>query len=201
MQKLQQLQQNPALASGALQDPRLIDVLGVLMGVDMQGFSREEGSNDMPEGFSTSASASATSPPPQPAASSSTPPKPATPPPQPEEDVAMADEDEEEAKARKEAEAEKKLGADAYKARDFPKAIEHFQKAWDIWPKDMTFLTNLAAAHFEQGDYDKCIETCQKAVEEGREVGSPSHPALSFLTCVYRRSARTSSSSQKRMAA
>ena len=46
--------------------------------------------------------------------------------------------------AKKEAEAEKKLGADAYKTRDFDNAIAHFQKAWDIYPKDITFLTNLA---------------------------------------------------------
>ncbi|OCH95864.1 TPR-like protein [Obba rivulosa] len=151
----------------------MIDVLGVLMGVDMQGFSREEGSNEMPPGFSqasASASAPASSPPPQSTASTSPPPRPATPPPAPQEDVEMAEEDEEEAKARKEAEAEKKLGTEAYKARDFPSAIAHFQKAWDIWPKDVTFLTNLAAAYFEQGDYDKCIETCEKAVEVGHEV-------------------------------
>ena len=54
--------------------------------------------------------------------------------------------DEEEAAAKKQAEEEKKLGAEAYKARDFEKAIIHFQKAWDVYPKDITFLTNLAAA-------------------------------------------------------
>jgi stress-induced-phosphoprotein 1 len=53
------------------------------------------------------------------------------------------DEDDEEVKARKEAEAEKKLGGEAYKKRDFEAAAAHYSKAWDAWPKDITFLTNL----------------------------------------------------------
>ena len=53
------------------------------------------------------------------------------------------DEDDEEVKAKKEAEAEKKLGSEAYKKRDFETAATHFAKAWDVWPKDLTFLTNL----------------------------------------------------------
>jgi len=31
-------------------------------------------------------------------------------------------------------------------------------------------LTNLGAVYFEQGDYDKSIETCEKAVDEGRSL-------------------------------
>ena len=59
------------------------------------------------------------------------------------EDVEMAEEDQEEAKQKTEAEAEKKLGAEAYKARNFEKAATHFSKAWDLYPKDITFLNNL----------------------------------------------------------
>jgi stress-induced-phosphoprotein 1 len=79
-------------------------------------------------------------------------------------------EEDEDAAAKKAAEAEKKLGAEAYKKRDFAAAVTHFSKAWETWPKDIVFLTNLAAAYFEQGDYDKSIEACQKAVDEGREL-------------------------------
>ncbi len=146
-------------------------VLGALMGIDMPGCAREEGADELPPGVSRSdaqsqgqnPSPATTSPPQQPAASSSKSLEPAK-----EEDVEMLDEDE--AAAKKQAEEEKKLGAEAYKARDFDNAIAHFQKAWDVYPKDITFLTNLAAANFEKGDFDETIKTCEKAIDEGREV-------------------------------
>jgi tetratricopeptide (TPR) repeat protein len=127
-----------------LQDPRMIDVLGVLMGIDMQGYSRPEGSDELPPGLSTEHK---DPPPPK----SPTPPSykptpsatPASAPPPPTEDVEMAEEDEEEAKLKKEAEALKKAGTEAYKKRDFDEAIKSYEKAWELWPKDVTFLTNL----------------------------------------------------------
>lgn len=154
----------------------MIDVLGVLMGIDMAGFSREEGSDELPPGV-TKQPASPPPPTSTPGASSSIP-KPAAPEPKKEApkpapepvDVEMTEEEQEEAKAKAEAEEEKKKGAAAYKARDFATAETHFSKAWDLWPKDLTYLTNLGAVYFEMGDYDKAIETCEKAVESGREV-------------------------------
>ncbi|KAJ6510250.1 activator of Hsp70 and Hsp90 chaperone [Mycena vitilis] len=165
VQKLNMLQKNPALADSAMQDPRMIDVIGALMGINMQGFSRPEGSDEMPPGFSSSPPP-ASSPPP-PAASSSKPPPQPTP---PAEDVEMTEVDDEEAAAKREAEAAKKAGSEAYKKRDFGEAATQFSKAWDLWPKDITFLTNLGAVYFEQGDYDKAIETCEKAADEGRSL-------------------------------
>lgn len=167
------------------------------MGIDMQGFSRPEGSDEVPPGVPKSAASPPSSPPfanPPPSSAASSSKIHET------EDAKMAEADQEEAEededaaVKKEAETEKKLGADAYKKRDFTTAIAHFTKAWDTWPKDVTFLTNLAgeavlvlfadavtdvravsifncaAAYFEQGEYDKSIEACQKAVDEGREV-------------------------------
>lgn len=166
IQKMQLIQQNPKLAESLLsQDPRMIDVLGVLMGIDMQGFSREEGSDELPPGVKKSDVTTET--PSQPAASTSSAPASSS---RVEEvvDVEMESGDED-AKA-KEAEAEKAKGSVAYKARDLTGAAAHFSKAWDLWPKDMTFLTNLGAVYFEEGDYDKCIETCEKAIEEGRSL-------------------------------
>jgi hypothetical protein len=115
------------------------------MGVDMQGFSRPEGSDEVPPGVPRSAASPPSSPPPSAkptpssAASASSS--------KVHEDVKMAEaeaEEDEDAAVKKEAEVEKKLGADAYKKRDFATAITHFNKAWETWPKDVAFLTNLA---------------------------------------------------------
>lgn len=117
----------------------MIDVLGVLMGIDMQGFTHPEGSGESPSEVRPS------SPPQFPPASTSTPRKPKTEPvPAPaEEDVQMDDVDVEEVKAKKAAEQAKKAGNEAYKRRDFDEAIKQFEQAWDAWPQDITFLTNL----------------------------------------------------------
>ncbi|EAU84930.1 chaperone [Coprinopsis cinerea okayama7 len=162
VQKLQMIQQNPQLASNALQDPRMIDVLGAMMGIDIQATTRPEGSDDLPEGVQQRP------PTPPPAASSSSSKTPEPPKPQ-EEDVEMED-DSEEAQQKKEAEAEKKAGAEAYRKREFDEAIKRFERAWEIYPKDITFLTNAGAAYFEKGEYDKAIEVCEKAVDEGRSI-------------------------------
>lgn len=50
----------------------------------------------------------------------------------------------EEKKHKAEAEALKKTGGDAYRKRDFPAAIAAYEKAWEICPKDITYLTNLS---------------------------------------------------------
>ncbi|KDR83497.1 hypothetical protein GALMADRAFT_1338233, partial [Galerina marginata CBS 339.88] len=165
---LQMLQQNPRMADSSLQDPRMIDVLGALMGIDIQASTRPEGSDEMPEGIQRQPPTPSSPPPPR--ASSSKPSQP-TPPPAPapaQGDEEMLDQDE--AEAKKQAEAYKATGSAAYKKRDFAEAAKNFQLAWDTWPKDLTYLTNLGAAYFEQGEFDKAIEVCEKAVEEGRSI-------------------------------
>jgi len=64
---------------------------------------------------------------------------------------------------------EKELGNAAYKKKDFKAATEHYDKAIALDPTEISFLTNKAAVFFETKDYDKCIETCQKAIDVGRE--------------------------------
>ncbi|PVF93729.1 TPR-like protein [Serendipita vermifera] len=178
--QLKMIQANPMLAGNAFSDPRMISVLGVLMGIDMEGFARPEGSDEVPPGFAKSEETPSSPPRSQPASTST--PKPSSTTgasssqtaskdtkmaePEPEE----PEEDDEEAKAKKAALAEKAKGNEAYKNRNFDAAIEHFTKAWELSPKDITFLTNKAAAQFEKGLYDETIATCETAVEEARSL-------------------------------
>ncbi|VUC22266.1 unnamed protein product [Clonostachys rosea] len=157
MAKLQLIQKDPQNMQSLFDDPRMLQVLGVLMGVDLETReSAPEGAN-VQEFPMTDAP-----PPPQPKK-----PEPAkAPEPEPEE---LDEEALEKKKAKEAADKEKALGTENYKKRNFDEAIAHYSKAWELF-KDITYLNNLGAAYFEKGDYEKAIEACQKAVEEGREI-------------------------------
>lgn len=166
MAKLQRLKQNPNSIGEEMRDPRFLQVMGVLLGIDMQFGGPGEGGAGGPPGYGQSNEHEEDIPMPD-ARSSPTGPQSAQAPasePEPEDEEAIAAR-----KAKEEAEAEKKLGTENYKKRQFDAAIEHYSKAWDLH-KDITYLTNLSAAKFEKGDYQGAIEACEKAIEEGREV-------------------------------
>ncbi len=164
MAKLQRVRQNPNSIGEEMRDPRFLQVMGVLLGVDMS-FANPEGAaagafptaketeEDIPM---ANASPSLSSKPSQPTGTTETE--------EPEDEDAIA-----EKKAKEEADAQKKLGTENYKKRQFDAAIEHYGKAWDLH-KDITYLTNMSAAQFEKGDYQAAISTCEKAIEEGRMV-------------------------------
>lgn len=158
MAKLQQIQQNPLMSQDMFSDPRMIQVLGVMMGVDM------EVRDSPPEG---SQSYNVSEDTPMPDAPKKTPEPKKAPEPEPEPEV--DEEALEKKKKKEEADKEKALGTENYKKRKFDEAIEHYKKAWEIY-QDITYLNNLGAAYFEKGDYDKCIESCQKAVDKGRMI-------------------------------
>lgn len=71
--------------------------------------------------------------------------------------------------AKEAALAEKEQGNSAYKAKNFTKAISHYEKAIEMDPTEITFRSNLAAVHFEMKEYDKVVKICDEAVEVGRE--------------------------------
>ncbi|RMZ75427.1 hypothetical protein DV737_g5289, partial [Chaetothyriales sp. CBS 132003] len=159
MQKLQTLGRNPSALSQELGDPRFLQVMGVLLGVDMQ-------MADPADAAAAAARAEAE----EEALPSSKPPPAAAKKPEPEPEPEAEDEEAVAAKkAKAEADAEKKLGTEKYKKRQFDEAIAHYTKAWELH-RDITYLTNLGAAYFEKGDYQACIEACEKAISEGREV-------------------------------
>lgn len=64
---------------------------------------------------------------------------------------------------------EKELGNEAYKKKEFDTALQHYNKAIELDNSDITFYNNVAAAYFEQKQFEKCIEQCEKGIEIGRE--------------------------------
>ncbi|KAF9870224.1 hypothetical protein CkaCkLH20_12310 [Colletotrichum karsti] len=159
MARLQQMKENPKGSPDLFSDPRMLQVLGVLMGVDMQMGMPD----DMP-GASKDTEMPDAPAQPKPAAPKKAPTPEPAPEPEPEDEEAI-----EKRKAKEAADKEKALGTENYKKRNFDEAIAHYSKAWELH-KDITYLNNLGAAYFEKGDYEKCIEACNKAVEEGRAI-------------------------------
>ena len=171
MAKLQRIKQNPNAIGEEMRDPRFLQVMGVLLGIDMQFGQPGDGapSDDHPGQGSREPEEDSPMPDAGPSTARYTQSdknsrKEPEPEPEPEDEEAVAKK-----KAKEEAEAEKKLGTECYKKRQFDDAIQHYSKAWDLH-KDITYLTNLGAAQFEKGDYEGAIKSCQKAVEEGREM-------------------------------
>lgn len=96
------------------------------------------------------------------------PPKTASPPPAKKSAPQQA-EDENLPENKKLAKREKEQGNAAYKKKDFENALIHYNKAIEHDSNDISFYTNIAAVYFEQKDYKKTIEQCEKAIEVGRE--------------------------------
>lgn len=163
MSKLQQLQKNPNMAGAFMQDPRFLQVMSVLLGIDMS-FGQGPGAGGAGDAGAKEAEEDVEMPDARPAPEQ---PKKA---PEPEpEPVEESEEDQAAKKAKAEADELKKKGTEFYKKRQFDEAIENYNKAWELH-KDITYRTNLGAAKFEKGDYEGCIQACNEAVEYGREI-------------------------------
>lgn len=64
---------------------------------------------------------------------------------------------------------EKNLGNSMYTQKKFPEALEHYTKALQLDPTNMTYKLNIAAVYFEQKKFEACIKECLDAIELGRE--------------------------------
>lgn len=160
MAKVQQLKNNPNAMGEMMGEPRMLQVMGVLLGVDMQFGNPEDAAKGAAQEAEEDVEMKDARPAP---AETKKAPEP-EPEPEPEDEEAIAAK-----KAKEEADAEKALGTTAYKKRSFDEAIAHYTKAWETH-KDITYLTNRSAAQFEKGDYDACIADCKAAIEHGREI-------------------------------
>lgn len=137
---LQELRTNSRNLGSKLQDPRVLTTLSVLLGANLSA-SDEAMDVDPPKRQQV--------PKQQPKAE-----------PKPEENLPAE---------KREALEEKRKGNEAYKKKDFETALSHYTKATELDPTEITFHLNIAAVYFEQGEYKKCIEQCEKAIELGRE--------------------------------
>ncbi|GAB7322653.1 hypothetical protein MBLNU13_g03560t1 [Cladosporium sp. NU13] len=160
MAKIQQLKNNPNAMGEMMGDPRMLQVMGVLLGVDMS-FGNPE---DVGKAAGAEAEEDVEMKDARPTPTQSKKAPEPEPEPEPEDEEAIAAK-----KAKEEADAEKAAGTVAYKKRSFDEAIAHYTKAWETH-KDITYLTNRSAAQFEKGDFDACIADCKAAIEYGREI-------------------------------
>jgi len=144
MAKLQELQRDPSSISKHLSDSRVLEVMGMLMGVSIH------------------APGSGAPPPTQP------PPPKKKPEPEPEPEVELTPEEKEKKERKRKADDFKALGNACYKEKKFLEAIDHYNKAIETMPEEITYYNNVAAVKFEQKDYEGCIEQCKKAIEVGR---------------------------------
>ncbi|KAL4762312.1 Hsp90 cochaperone STI1 [Aspergillus foveolatus] len=156
MNKLKKLQQNPNSIGEEIKDPRFLQVMSVLLGIDMNFGAPPQGG---PSGTAAEAEEDVPMPDARPPPAKKEP----EPEPEPEDEETIAKK-----KAQEAGDAEKKIGNDFYKKKQFDEAIEHYTKAWEL-NKDITYLNNIGAAKFEKGDLQGAIETCKNAIEEGRE--------------------------------
>lgn len=155
------LQQNPkAGMQTMLSDPRMMTIMGVLMGIDLNMFDKDAAQQAQAGQSNPTEAASKEEPKKEEPKKEE--PKPAAKEPEAEpEDVEMED------SSKADADAAKAEGNALYKQRMFDEAIEKYNKAWELH-QDITYLNNRAAAEFEKQDYDAAIATCEKAVDEGR---------------------------------
>ncbi|KAG8201055.1 hypothetical protein JTE90_002730 [Oedothorax gibbosus] len=145
MKLIADLQSNPSNMISMLKDPRVMTTLSVLLNIDLAaggGGDDEEGDVEM---ASTPQSSSS----------------------KPKEEEPM--DTEEVSPEKKQAIEEKDKGNELYKEKKFEEALAQYEKAIELDPTEMTFLTNKAAVYFEQKKYEECVKECEKAVEVGKE--------------------------------
>jgi stress-induced-phosphoprotein 1 len=149
--KLQEIQRDPSKINTHLKDPRIMTVLGELMGLNL---SMNEDDAD-------------TEPPASSAPKAKTPEPTKAPEPEPMEED-LTEEEIQEREIKKAADAAKDRGNVFYKNKQFAEAVKCYEEAIEKLPTNIAYYTNLAAVKLEMGEHDACIADCKKAIEVGR---------------------------------
>lgn len=140
LQMMQDVQRNPSSLNLYLKDPRMMQVIGVLLNMKMRTGTPDEEAEPVPR--------------PEPEVNKER---------EPEAEAMDVPDEEKEATERKaEAQREKEAGNAAYKKKDFEGAIGHYTKAMELDDEDISFLTNRAAVYMEMGkvDFSFHLMTC-----------------------------------------
>jgi len=162
MGKIKMIQQNPNLMPTMLSDPKMMEMLQLLMGEQA--------------GATSQAPAPAPSPKP---AKKEEPKKPV----EVEEDWSnLSTEEREKKETQNKARLKKEEGNALYKSKKFTEALAAYDEAFVIDPTSMTFLLNKAAVYFAQKKYDECIAECNKSLEVGKENMAPFEDRAKALT-------------------
>jgi len=138
-------------------DPRIMEVLGLSLGVDT---NRDAADTPTPSS--------------KPAASTKAEEKKEEKPEEKEEDLSQLSPAER--KKREDQIAAKKCkekGNELYKSKKFAEALAAYDEAIALDPTNMTYLNNKAAVYITDKKYDECIEECLKAVELGKANMAP----------------------------
>ena len=171
MAKIRKLQTDPNSLTEMISDPRIMEVLGMSLGVGGRGMDGEDEEDDN-KPSSTGSSAASEIPKPKETAV----PKKEEPTPMEEEEEDLSELTPEERKKKEDAKAAVKVkerGNELYKAKKFDEALAAYDEAIGLDPTNMTFLNNKAALYFTTKDWDKCIEACNQAVEVGKANRAP----------------------------
>ncbi|KYQ92351.1 tetratricopeptide-like helical domain-containing protein (TPR) [Tieghemostelium lacteum] len=141
MRMIQEIQVNPDKLNQYIQDPRIMQAFGVILGI--------------PEATGESEERSTTSPPPRQ-------PEPVKKPqeqPKKPEPVPMT-----------ESQKERDLGNKYYKEKQFELAIQHYDKAVELDSSDILAMNNKAAVFVELNKLDEAIQICKQALEKAMET-------------------------------
>ncbi|KAJ3003097.1 UNVERIFIED_CONTAM: hypothetical protein HDU68_005883, partial [Siphonaria sp. JEL0065] len=167
VQKIAEIQKNPNNINTYMQDPRIMNTMLALMGLDAQAMGRDEMDAKTKEDEKEEEEvkpAPKPTPKPAPTSSKSKGPEPM------DVDENLSEEEKEKKQKRAASDKAKDAGNALYKKRAFDDALAKYNEAWELDETNIAVLTNKSAVLFEMGNFDECIKVCDDAVEKGREI-------------------------------